>query len=200
MSRLLMFLPALMFSLVLHAAAVGVVMWTISGAPLQTQANSEVWLGDLEIARSEPRVVHRRPKTTSVQIETPDVASVLASPDTLRVNTEVNVSSPLETASEIFELTSVQTHPYFLKLAKILNEAKRGLLPHDGHPEKFLVQIGIGGNGQVLGVDIAGDESRLKFELAERMARLGFLPALPKDIFMGRDKIEIRYQVLFQYN
>ncbi len=200
MKRLLMFVPTLFFSLVLHAAAVGVVMWTASGAPLQTQENNEVWLGDLEIARSEPRVVQRRPKPPPVQLGAPEVAAVVPSPDPQSATTEVTASARAVTASEIFELTSVQTHPYFLKLSKILNEAKRGLLPHDGHAEQFFVHIGIGGNGQVLGVDIAGDESRLKIELAERMARLGFLPALPKDIFLDREKIEIRYRVLFQYN
>ncbi len=204
MKRLLMFAPALLFSLMLHAAAVGIVMWTTAGAPTANSTNAEVWIADMQVVTSKPRPVERRPKP-SQQTQTSKVDATLATPETPSseapsIESDLTEGAPSETASEIFDLTSVQTHPYFLKLSKILNEAKRGLLPHDGHPEQFAVQIGIAENGRILGVHIAGENSRLKDELTERMARLGFLPALPKDIFSDREKIEIRYRVLFQHN
>jgi len=187
--------PTLLASLALHAAAIGFVMWGDAG-DISASGEIAVLLGESTVAIPKPRM---RPKIVSrVREDEKANAQTVVETDFGAGNAPRAEASKV-TATEILDLSSLQTHPYFAKLSKILTEAKRGLIPSEGRSEEFTIQLGIGDSGQILGVHVTGIESRLKFELSERMSRLSFLPELPKDVLFGRDKIEIRYRVLFPY-
>lgn len=198
----LRFAVPFLFSIALHAAVTGIGFWNDSGAP--APASPEVWLEDTKLATPPSAYQKHRPKPKSIesipaQAKEPvrPIESASASNETAAVGTTRNLLAQTTTANEIFDLSSPQSHPYFDRLRRHLSEAKRGLAAADGHSEQFSIQLGIRSSGEITNVQVAGEESRLKLELSQRMARIAFLPALPEDILLGKQRIEIRYRVLF---
>ncbi len=195
------FLPQLLipllFSAALHAAATSWVLWV--GGNESSDVTTEVWLVD-----ESPRVRSVRPthpihkvfprRVSATQAESLPASAALEPAGAVR---EPTTSDILTTANEIFDLSSPQTHPYFSRLRRILSDSKRGLIATEGSAEQFLIQIAIKGSGEIIAVNVSGEDSRLKSELKERMARIGFVPELPAEILFGKDHVEIRYRVLF---